>query len=175
MKSDGAVRCRFYFLIIVRCGAVGFHFFKTFGAVRCGQVLLLKGAVRCGAGYILQESYGAVRCGAVIRSTVVSYGAVERASKFKKRCTVVLNRSHTVQKTYGSRLPSKYQRDPVYSRALPVYKLPWYSRVLPGLLIPVTDTSSNSHSPSTWAPVTRLRVLVPRAWQLIIPYITSPE
>ena len=56
----------------VRCGAV-FTFSKSYGAVRCG--FLLNGAMRYGLCF---SRIG--RCGAVIRcSTVVSYGAVERA------------------------------------------------------------------------------------------------
>ena len=35
----------------------------------------------------------------------------------KNRCTVGLNRSHTVQKTYGSRLPSKCQKRILYTQA----------------------------------------------------------
>ena len=55
----------------------------------------------------------AVRCGAVIRWTVVSYGAGKRAPwQLKNLCTVGLNRSHTVRKTYGSGLP--YVKEMMY-------------------------------------------------------------
>ena len=68
----------------VRCGAVRFSLSKVIqcSTVRWGAVFILSksyGAVRCGLDYFFQEPYGAVRCGAVIRWTVASYGAVERA------------------------------------------------------------------------------------------------
>ena len=66
-KSRGAVRCGFYFLRIVRCGAVRFSLFQN-DTVRCGTVFVFDSpTVRNGADCIIQESYGAMRCGAVIR------------------------------------------------------------------------------------------------------------
>ena len=41
-------------------------------------------------------------------------------------------------------------------RGATFYELPGYSRVLPGLLIPVTGTSKTSYSSSIWAPGTRV-------------------
>ena len=54
--------------------------------------------MRCGAVWIIFFKNRTVRCGAVIRRTVVPYGAGERALYLKNRCTVGLNRSHTIQK-----------------------------------------------------------------------------
>ena len=62
-KSDGAVRCGLFVGGIVRCCAVRFSHFQNH-TVRCG-------AVRC--------VFFSLRCGAIIRPTVVSYGAVGRA------------------------------------------------------------------------------------------------
>ena len=58
-----APRCGFIFLGIVRCGTVRFSLFQHH-TVQCG---------------FAPQRWGAVRCGVVIRWTVVSYGAVERA------------------------------------------------------------------------------------------------
>ena len=103
------------FLRIVRCGAVrcGCHFVQKH-TVRCSVAFLLNrcGAVRCGRYFSR-----IVRCGAVRLSVEQLFPTVRLSlhRNVKKRCTVGLNRSHTVQKTYGSRLPSKCQRDPVYT------------------------------------------------------------
>ena len=78
-------------------------------------------------------------------------------------CTLYI-RVHVpvIQQQYVSHT-SKYVRVPTriilhvsILEMLPFYQLREYSRVLPGLLIPVTGTSNTSYSPCIWAPGTRV-------------------
>ena len=63
-KYHGANRCFFFFVRIVRCGAVrcGFHFFRNH-MVRFGADFLLDGAVRCGLHF-----------SRIVRCVAVRYG-----------------------------------------------------------------------------------------------------
>ena len=102
-----AVWCGFYFFGIVRYGAV------RRSAVRCGFPFFR--IVRCSADAILKESYGALRCGYPLKSCFLRCGWA--CTVVEKRSTLCLNRSHTMQKTYRSRLPSECQRYHVYIQA----------------------------------------------------------
>ena len=83
-------------------------------------------------------------------------------------------------RTYVAQQCSRYSRVIIYQpRVYPVvkplevspfYQLPGYSRVLPGLLIPVTSTSNTSYSPSIWA-----RVLVSLRWKPGHVNLSSPK
>ena len=79
------------------------------------------------------------------RSVHINYKTVECEDN-----TQHLQQQQYLMRNYHASTPLDYTIE-----VLPFCQLPGYSRVLPGLIIPVTGTSNTLYSTSIWAPGTR--------------------